>query len=106
VAAVFVLWGFLVVSVVRRIRRKDGFPQLLALGMLALLSIQFLVNLGVVSGFLPATGIALPFFSQGGSSLISTALSGGLILNALKTRSFETLGPGDEQRISGGKDDE
>lgn len=106
VAVVFALWGFLVISVVRGIRRKDGFPQLLALGMLALLSIQFLVNLGVVSGFLPATGIALPFFSQGGSSLISTALAGGLILNALKTRSFETLAPGDEQRISGGKDDE
>jgi cell division protein FtsW len=62
--------------------------------MLALLSIQFLVNIGVVSGFLPATGIALPFFSAGGSSLMSTALAGGVIFNALRTRGFEALAPG------------
>jgi cell division protein FtsW len=106
VAAVFAVWTFLVYSVVREARKKDAFPQYLALGMLALLSIQFLVNIGVVSGFLPATGIALPFFSAGGSSLMSTALAGGVIFNALRTRGFEALAPGEEELITGGNDNE
>ncbi|MDX9828152.1 MAG: putative peptidoglycan glycosyltransferase FtsW [Spirochaetia bacterium] len=106
VAAVFAVWTFLVVTVVRQARNKDAFPQYLALGMLALLSIQFLVNLGVVSGFLPATGIALPFFSAGGSSLISTALAGGIILNALRTKGFEAASPQQDELISGGNDNE
>ena len=106
VAAVFAVWTFLVIAVVRQARKKDTFPHYLALGMLALLSIQFLVNLGVVSGFLPATGIALPFFSAGGSSLISTALAGGVILNALRTRGFEAMAPQGDESISGGKDNE
>ncbi len=106
VAAVFAVWTFLVYSVVREARKKDAFPQYLALGMLALLSIQFLVNIGVVSGFLPATGIALPFFSAGGSSLISTALAGGIIFNALRTKGFEALAPGEKELITGGNDNE
>ncbi len=106
VAAVFAVWTFFVLAVVRQAREKDAFPQYLALGMLSLLSIQFLVNLGVVSGFLPATGIALPFFSAGGSSLISTALAGGIILNALKTRGFEAMALHNQEVISGGNDNE
>lgn len=104
VAAVFAVWCFLVFAVVREARKKDAFPQYLALGMLALLSFQFLVNIGVVSGFLPATGIALPFFSAGGSSLISTALAGGIIFNALRTSGFEAAAAREEEPISGGKD--
>jgi cell division protein FtsW len=40
-----------------------------------------LLNVAVVSGVLPATGIPLPFFSAGGSSLATTLLSAGLIVN-------------------------
>lgn len=90
VAAVFACWVFLAAAVIRAAKGREGFRYLLAMGLLCLLSIQFLVNLGVVSGFLPATGIALPFFSAGGSSLLSTALAGGLIFNALR-EGFSTL---------------
>jgi cell division protein FtsW (lipid II flippase) len=72
------------------------------MGLLCLLTIQFLVNLGVVSGFLPATGIALPLFSAGGSSLLSTALAGGLILNALKDNGFSPVAASGTASISGG----
>ncbi len=102
VAAVFACWIFLVVAVIRAARNMEGFRYLLAMGMLCLLSMQFLINLGVVSGFLPATGIALPFFSAGGSSLLSTALAGGLILNALKDTGFSALSPSGSAQISGG----
>ena len=73
------------------------------MGLLCLLSLQFLVNLGVVSGFLPATGIALPFFSAGGSSLLSTALAGGLIMNALKDDGFSAVSGSSASEVSGGK---
>lgn len=103
VVAVFCCWIFLVVAVVRATRGREGFSYLLAMGLLCLLSLQFLVNLGVVSGFLPATGIALPFFSAGGSSLLSTALAGGLIMNALKDNGFSAVSASSAAEVSGGK---
>jgi cell division protein FtsW len=42
---------------------------------------QVLVNVAVVSGSLPATGIPLPFFSAGGSSLATTLIMAGLVAN-------------------------
>ena len=91
VAAVFACWAYLAYSVVKALRGREGFRYLLAMGLLSLLSLQFLVNLGVASGFLPATGIALPFFSAGGSSLLSTALAGGLIMNAIRNDGFSAV---------------
>jgi cell division protein FtsW len=95
VLMVFACLGFLVVSVVRMARKREGFGYLLSLGLLGLLCLQFLVNLGVVSGFLPATGIALPFFSSGGSSLLSTSLAGGLIYNVARNSGFEPVATDD-----------
>ncbi|HWP67830.1 MAG TPA: FtsW/RodA/SpoVE family cell cycle protein, partial [Rectinemataceae bacterium] len=103
VIAVFACWIFLVVAVVKAAKNKSGFSYLLAMGLLSLLSIQFLVNLGVVSGLLPATGIALPFFSAGGSSLLSTALAGGLIINALKENGFSPVSELGAATSTGGK---
>lgn len=102
VLAIFAFWIFIVITVTRAAKDKDGFRYLLAMGLLCLLTIQFLVNLGVVSGFLPATGIALPLFSAGGSSLLSTALAGGLILNALKDNGFSPVAASGTASISGG----
>lgn len=95
VLMVFACLGFLVFSVVRMARKREGFGYLLSLGLLGLLCLQFLVNLGVVSGFLPATGIALPFFSSGGSSLLSTSLAGGLIYNVARNSGFEPVATDD-----------
>jgi cell division protein FtsW len=102
VAAVFICWIFLVYSVLKALKGRRGFPYLLSMGLLLLMSIEFLVNLGVVSGFLPVTGIALPFFSSGGSSLFATALAGGLIANALREdkSTFMTLAGGGDGRNS------
>ncbi|MDR1058694.1 MAG: putative lipid II flippase FtsW [Treponema sp.] len=57
------------------------FPRLLGLGLVTVISSQALLNIAVVSGVLPATGIPLPFFSAGGSSLATTLLSAGLVVN-------------------------
>jgi len=52
-----------------------------------MISAQSLVNCAVVCGALPSTGIPLPFFSLGGSSIISTLCMCGFILNASRIRS-------------------
>jgi cell division protein FtsW len=57
------------------------FRRLLASGYVTLILSQVLLNIAVVSGVLPATGVPLPFFSAGGSSLATTLLISGLIVN-------------------------
>lgn len=62
-------------------RAPDMFGQLLALGLTCGLFGQALLNMAVVTGLLPFTGIPLPFVSAGGSSLLASAIAMGLILN-------------------------
>lgn len=62
-------------------RAPDRLGQLLALGIGFSLAFQTLVNLGVVVGLLPVTGLTLPFLSNGGSSLIVTLAMVGVLLN-------------------------
>jgi rod shape determining protein RodA len=60
---------------------KDRFGHLLAVGVTALIFWQVFINLCMVTGFLPVVGIPLPLFSYGGSSLITTLLGVGFLLN-------------------------
>jgi cell division protein FtsW len=53
----------------------------LAFGLVTMIASQALLNIAVVSGTLPATGVPLPFFSAGGSSLATTLLAAGLVVN-------------------------
>ncbi len=62
-------------------RAPDRLGRLLAMGMGAALALQLLLNLGVVVGLLPVTGLTLPFFSNGGSSLMVTLAMVGVLLN-------------------------
>jgi cell division protein FtsW len=62
-------------------RVNDPFLSLLAAGLTSLIGVQAMVNIGVVSGLLPVTGITLPFLSYGGTSLIFTMIAAGLLLN-------------------------
>lgn len=60
------------------------FGRLLAAGLTTMIVSQVLINTAVVSGALPATGIPLPFFSAGGSSLATTLICAGLIANVAR----------------------
>ena len=62
-------------------RAPDMFGQLLALGLTCGLFGQALLNMAVVTGLLPFTGIPLPFVSAGGSSLLASSIAMGLLLN-------------------------
>src|SRR5439155_25671749 len=63
------------------VRAPDAFGAYLALGITVLIATQTLVNLGVVTGSLPTKGLPLPFISFGGSSLLITMLSAGVLFN-------------------------
>jgi len=59
----------------------DRFSCLLAAGMTTLIVLQAIVNIGVVTGSLPITGIPLPFISSGGSALLTNLMASGILLN-------------------------
>jgi cell division protein FtsW len=60
---------------------EGQFRKLLAAGLVTAIVSQTLLNIGVVSGAIPTTGVTLPFFSAGGSSLAVTMIMAGLIVN-------------------------
>ena len=64
---------------------KDPFGRYVVVGITTLFAVQFFINILVVLG-LPATGIPLIFFSRGGSSLVITMVSIGIVLNVLRQR--------------------
>lgn len=66
------------------ILKDDLFGKYLIFGLVFLLIFQTLLNLSVVVGLVPITGVTLPFISYGGSSLISSMISIGIILNISK----------------------
>jgi len=72
----FAYRGFMLVR-----RTKDPFGKLLAAGITCWISLQTLINLAVVTGTIPFTGIALPFISLGGSSLVFCLVGAGILLS-------------------------
>jgi rod shape determining protein RodA len=62
-------------------RARDTFGMLLAFGLTAGIFCQVLVNIGMATGSLPVVGITLPFFSYGGSSLLASLITIGLLMN-------------------------
>lgn len=75
-------YALLILLALRVVRRaKDRFGVLLAAGMTAILFWQFTVNIGMVTGLLPVVGVPLPLISYGGSSLVTTLVAVGLLMN-------------------------
>jgi len=71
-----ILWGLNVC-----LASRDKFGVLLAFGIVALIFWQAIINLLMVMGFLPVVGIPLPLFSYGGSSLMTTMIGLGILMN-------------------------
>jgi rod shape determining protein RodA len=69
-------------------RSKDPFGMMFAAGLASMILFQLVVNLGMVIGIMPITGIPLPFISHGGASLISLAVGLGIVqsINIRQTR--------------------
>ena len=71
------------------LRSKDRFGKLLGIGLSSQIGIQVILNILVITDWLPNTGISLPFFSYGGSSLIMLLMQMGLILSISRTANIE-----------------
>ena len=67
------------------INTEDRFSMLLGSGITIMLVSQVIFNAGIVSGFLPPTGVALPFISYGGNSMMIFMFSMGLMANIAET---------------------
>ncbi len=66
---------------------SDRFGKLIATGIGVLLAFQVVINIGMTIGLMPVVGIPLPLVSYGGSSLLSTLVAIGLLLNVFMRRS-------------------
>ncbi len=65
---------------------SSRFETVLAAGLVSLIAVQTILNLGVVTNLLPSTGVALPFFSYGGTALAVNLGEMGIVLSISRSR--------------------
>ena len=81
VSAALTLFAFLFLRVIRvAARANDGFSSLVAFGLLSSWFVHVIVNVGMTLNLMPITGIPLPFFSYGGSFMLSCWLAVGILV--------------------------
>ena len=94
------LFGFLIWKGYRIAQEApDMFGTLLATGITSLVGIQVVVNVAVVTSSIPATGMALPFFSYGGTSLLILLGAMGILLN-ISRQTVTTIRPSISEKKS------
>jgi len=82
VAFIVLLFGLLIMRGIKvALNARDLYSSYLALGIICLIGLQAIVNMGVVLGLLPTKGLTLPFISYGGSALILNLTGIGVLLN-------------------------
>ena len=79
------VWRGIIIS----LRARDRFGKLLGIGLTTHIGLQVVLNILVITDWLPNTGISLPFFSYGGSSLLTLMFGMGVILAVSRTSNIE-----------------
>ncbi len=79
------IWRGMIISM----KAKDKFGSLLGIGLIAQVGLQVVLNIAVVTNTIPNTGISLPFFSYGGTSLLMLLAQMGIILSISRTSAME-----------------
>ena len=74
-------------GVIIAMKAPDMFGSLLAVGITTLVGLQAIINIAVVTGSMPVTGMPLPFFSYGGTALIILLCGVGVLLNISRASS-------------------
>ncbi|HTL70735.1 MAG TPA: putative lipid II flippase FtsW [Candidatus Eisenbacteria bacterium] len=85
---------FIFAGMVVAFKAKDYFSQLLALGLVTLVGLEAVINIGVSTGALPTKGLSLPFISYGGSALLANLVAVGFLLNIARHASAPEDGAG------------
>ena len=89
---IVILFLFIAYKVLNKVfSDQDEFLKLALVGLVSLLIIQMFVHIGVNTRLLPTTGMTLPFFSYGGSSLMGSSIIAGIILNFTRKDSTRYL---------------
>lgn len=73
------------------IQARDNYGFLLGIGIISVIAIQAIINIAVVSGSMPVTGVPLPFISYGGTSLVFNLGAVGILLNISRQSKEEEL---------------
>lgn len=79
------VWRGVVIS----LRARDRFGKLLGIGLISHIGLQVILNILVITDWLPNTGISLPFFSYGGSSLLMLMFEMGIVLSVSRSSNIE-----------------
>jgi rod shape determining protein RodA len=101
--------GLVLLCIQVAVQTREPFGRLVATGIATLLAAQGMQNIGMTLGLTPITGLPLPFVSYGGSSLLTSFLAVGLVLNIGMRRvivmASQDLNPEDDRRIISVVDD-
>ena len=79
IVILFLLFAFFGIRVC--LKTNDYYGRVLAAGLTSLITVPAIINIAVVTGLVPVTGLTLPFISSGGSSLLLSMVSVGILLN-------------------------
>ena len=84
---VFFVWRGISIA----LNARDKFGMYTAFGITAIVGLQMLINIGVVLAVLPSTGMQLPLFSSGGSSMLATMWGMGILINISKSSKIKKI---------------
>jgi rod shape determining protein RodA len=85
---VLLLYFLILVRLIENARQASDVPgAFIIMGVVAVMLFQVVVNIGMVVGMMPVTGIPLPMMSYGGSSILFSFLSLGIVMN-IRMRRF------------------
>lgn len=85
----FLLFLIVIECIIAAVRAKDFGGRLICCGVAIYIGFQTFINIGVVSWILPNTGVPLPFFSCGITSLLTLFIAMGIVLNVSLQRNVE-----------------
>ena len=80
-SVLLLFFALMVCGLIVAVRAPDRYGRLVAFGITMMLTVQAFFNIGVVTGCLPTKGLALPFISYGGSSMVVSLMLIGVLLN-------------------------
>ena len=84
---IFVVFLFFVYQVFKKLYSENNNQiKLILVGSISIILLQALIHIGVNIRLFPTTGMTLPYISYGGSSILSTSILSGIILNLTKRR--------------------
>lgn len=89
---IIVLFMFIVIrGATIAVKSRDNYGFLLAIGIISVIAIQAIINIAVVSGSMPVTGVPMPFISYGGTSLVFNLGAMGILLNISRQSKDEEI---------------